>query len=276
MAGQLRFSLEGEYLRMRSGGLAERETLTQATLRPVAVYSPIDQLNLVFQIPLVGKSWKATGEEPLVASERLGLGDVDLGLRWFLFKDVDMARLSRQGFAASLGTSFPTGSSNATENGIRVEEHAQLGTGAFGPYVGMLYAYHRDPWNAFASATAKFRTENSHGYRYGNALLWSLTSEFQVSKRVSLGLGLDGRFAGRDSQVGGHSHGGEVEEHSHSSPDLVGDTGGLVLAAAPGVRVNLFGGLWLQLKAQLPVFTHLYGEQWVGPTFFSSLNLVPE
>ncbi len=43
MAGQLRFSLEGEYLRMRSGGLAERETLTQATLRPVAVYSPFDQ-----------------------------------------------------------------------------------------------------------------------------------------------------------------------------------------------------------------------------------------
>ena len=50
------------------------------------------------------------------------------------------------------------------------------------------------------------------------------------------------------------------------------NTGGLVIAAAPIVKFNLYDELWLTGRAQLPVFTHLFGEQSVGPTFFTGLQ----
>ena len=64
-------------------------------------------------------------------------------------------------------------------------------------------------------------------------------------------LGLDGRFAGRDS-----SQGAWLE-----------NTGGLALAVTPGAMVNVVDGLWLTARVQLPFYTLLNGVQGIGPTF---------
>jgi hypothetical protein len=38
------------------------------------------------------------------------------------------------------------------------------------------------------------------------------------------------------------------------------------VSLSPGIYYNAAGGLWLFLRGQLPVATHLYGEQKVGAT----------
>src|SRR5262249_39475196 len=92
MAGghTLRFALEDQYLSAtgRSDDAPERtETLNQMTLRPVLVYSPVSRINLVLQVPLVRKDWalSPTSTEATETAVPMGLGDVDFGIRFFIW-----------------------------------------------------------------------------------------------------------------------------------------------------------------------------------------------
>jgi hypothetical protein len=259
-AGSLRIALESEYLSANAQTEEQplaTEYLTQVSVKPILVYSPLDTLNLVLQVPIVSKDWSLSGTGvDSQAVNHAGLGDLDLGARWFLVNSMNLRRKSRQNFAISAGTSFPTGPSNATMNGQRLDDHAQLGTGAYGPYLGALYAYHQDPWNLFLSVTGRAHSTNSFGYHYGNALLWTIRSEYEAWKRIVLVLGIDGRYAARDTL----------------NDDPQSNTGGLVLAATPGVIVNLYEELWIHVRAQIPFATHLFGVQHVSPTVIGSIQ----
>src|SRR5215475_5080378 len=91
VANTLRFALEYEYLTAtaRSDDAPDRtESLTQMTLRPVVVYSPVSRINLVLQIPLVRKDWTLSGTSGAPAENAIptGLGDIDFGARFFLWQ----------------------------------------------------------------------------------------------------------------------------------------------------------------------------------------------
>ncbi|HET9554152.1 MAG TPA: hypothetical protein VFP50_14385 [Anaeromyxobacteraceae bacterium] len=255
MAGALRLTVDAEWLRVRAAsdagpGLTDR--LTQQTLRLGAVWSPADRLNLALAVPLTQKTMATVGAGPAApVSDELGLGDVDVGVRWFPFTSADLGARRAQALGLSLGTSLPTGPRKAT-----LDEHGQLGTGAFGPYAGLLYRYGQGDLAAVASLTGRVRTLNADGYRYGGALLWTVQGEWDVHPRVSVALGLDGREAWADRAAGAD----------------VADTGGLVLAAAPAVSVNVAPGLFASLRGQLPVFTRLRGAQSVDPTMTLGLQ----
>jgi len=264
VANTLRFALEYEYLTAtaRSDDNPDRtETLNQMTLRPVLVYSPFSRINLVLQVPLVRKDWalSATPTEATETAVPMGLGDVDLGVRVFLWDATSIQAQRRQNLALTAGTSFPTGRDDATTaNGERIDQHAQLGTGAWGPYVGALYAFHQDPWNFFLSVTGRFRTTNSFQYKFGDAVLWSAQLRFRVVEALALQAGIDGRYAGRDRSAG-------VPQEN---------TGGLVVSAVPGLAWNVAGPIWLLAQVQIPFATHLFGEQTVGVTATGSLQYV--
>ncbi len=97
---------------------------------------------------------------------------------------------------------------------------------------------------------------SSFDYQYGPALLWSVHAQHQVLPRLALSLGVDGRQSWADLD-----HSAAVE-----------NTGGLVLAAAPAAYFNLAGGLWVGLRAQLPFYARLRGEQSLGPTLVGGLQ----
>lgn len=260
VSGNLRFALEGEYLSATAASdedPAATEGLVQQTLRPVVIVSLLNQLNLVAQVPVTRKVWSLTGGATPEEATPLGLGDIDLGVRWFVWQTADMGVDRRQNLALTGGTSLPTGPNNAVdEAGDRIDDHAQLGTGSFGPYLGALYAFHQDPWNVSLNAGGRFHTVNNYGYQYGPAVLWSARGQLRPWERVAFVLGVDGRFAWQDTMAG------EVQTN----------TGGLVLAAVPGVDVNVAGNLWLHAAVQIPVYTALFGTQTVGPVFGASLQ----
>ncbi|HEY1906465.1 MAG TPA: hypothetical protein VGG91_10495 [Myxococcaceae bacterium] len=264
VANTVRFALEYEYLTAtaRSDDDPERtESLTQMTLRPVVVYSPFSRVNLVLQIPVVRKDWalSATGAGGAETATPIGLGDVDLGVRVFLWDATSIRLERRQNLALTGGTSFPTGADDrTTADGERIDQHAQLGTGAWGPYVGALYAFHQDPWNFLLSVTGRFRTTNSYGYRFGDAVLWSAQLRFRIVEPFALQLGVDGRYAGRDRSGG----------------VMQANTGGLVVSAVPGIAWNVAGPMWLLAQVQIPFLTHLFGEQTIGVTATAGLQFV--
>lgn len=49
-------------------------------------------------------------------------------------------------------------------------------------------------------------------------------------------------------------------------------TGGTVVSAAPGVYLNAVGGLWLFVRAQIPFYKNLFGEQDVNPSVVTGLQ----
>ena len=162
----------------------------------------------------------------------------------------------RNSIALAVGTSFPTGNDGATEDGVRIDQHAQIGTGSFGPYAGLQYRLARDPFNLFASVSGRMHSSNDYGYRFGDSLQFSLLLQYRPIDRLVLRAGLDGRWAARDSSQG----------------DLQANTGGLVLAASPGIQYNLWNGLWGVAQVQVPFYSHLYGEQSVGPAFSAGVQ----
>lgn len=243
--GRLRLEFDTEYLNVKSG--APSDTLDQYTLRLNGVYSPAPGVSLIAQVPFTRKRLDNVDGS---GSDLSGLGDVEVGARYTLLDRPDFARQRRQSFAVSAGTSLPTGARTATFQGHDVDEHGQLGTGAWGPYAGLHYRFEQRQWTALASVSGRLRTTNSESYHYGNALLWSVHGQVFPVPRVVLDLGVDGRHANADALSG----------------LAVEDTGGTVLAASPGVYWNAAGPFWLTLRGQVPFYSHLHGNQSVGPT----------
>jgi hypothetical protein len=260
-AAPLRLALDFEVLTASAGSeedVLATEDLTQVTLRPVVVWSPIEELNLVVQVPLVRKDWSLSGGDAHDTAVQTGLGDVDVGARWFLFRAVDYSAMSRQALGVIAGTTLPTGANDAQSGGERLDDHAQLGTGAFGPYVGLSYAWHRDPWNVYTSATLRLHGTNGFEYHYGAAVVGTARVDYRLGDRLALEAALDGRWAARDTMAGAEQN----------------NTGGTVLALAPGLAVNPVGDVWLRGRVQIPTVTDLYGRQSVGPTFFLSAEML--
>ncbi len=260
MKGQLRLGLDTEILTARARSdddPAFVERVTQYTVRPVLAFSPVDVLTLVLQIPVIRKDWSATAAgEASMSARPTGLGDIDLAARAYVYTKTRLVQMSLETLALTAGTSLPTGDNSVQAEGVRVDEHAQLGTGALGPYAGLLYAFRRDPWNFFGSVTGRLRLRNGYGYKYGSALLWSLRGDYRLVDWLSAGVSFDGRYAARDDRHG----------------VLQTNTGGWVLAAAPGLKLRLHQELWLYGIVQIPVVTHLFGDQRVGPVLIASLQ----
>lgn len=253
-AGQLGLELDGQVLFQKAGGEEPGTTdvLTQWSLLLTASYTPVANLNLVVTLPWVWKDMQMEMEDGtrMSSSNLNGFGDMQLGARWFFWESLDLLHGIRHTLSVSASTFVPTGNDSATDaEGIRIDEHGQVGTGGWGPNAGLFYRMQGDVWSAYVGAWGLYRTVNSHGYRYGAAALWTAAGQVQPLDWLAVALGVDGRVAGSDVDAGV-----EVE-----------NTGGLVLAAVPAVYARVFPGGWLLAKAQLPFATRLYGIQTIGP-----------
>ena len=260
-AGQLGVELDGQWLYQKAGGEepGTLDVLDQWSILLSVAYTPVEHLNLFVTLPWVWKDMQLEMPDGArVSSSSLnGFGDMQFGLRWFFWEHLDLGRQIRHTLSLSASTFAPTGDNSAVgADGVRIDEHGQIGTGGWGPNVGVFYRMQGDVWSAYAGIWGLYRTENVHGYRYGAALLWTVAGQYQPLDWLAVGLAVDGRQAGADVDAGA----------------TVGSTGGLVLAAVPSVYVNVFPGGWLLAKAQLPFATRLYGEQTIGPVVTAGLR----
>lgn len=252
--GGFRLTLDGEYLTAKAddeGDPGRVDLLTQKTLAAGLAYSPTQDLSLTLQLPFVIKEAKGEGgslpDESLTAS---GLGDLNLGFRYFLWRDADWQAKGSQAFAVSAGSYIPTGPNNLEDAGTRIDEHDQLGAGSWAPYGGIFYALRQGSWNVTAHFTAVLHAANSYSYRYGDALKWGLQGKYDLAENLALSLGAEGRHADQDNDTG----------------LAVDNTGGTVADLTPGLWLSPLEGFGLYSRIQIPVFTNLVGAQTVGPT----------
>jgi len=258
--GQLGLELDFQWLSQTAGGdvPGTLDVLNQYSILFTAAYTPIERLNLVVTFPYLWKNLQnqaADGTRTLTSSLN-GFGDLQFGVRWFVWDQIDFGNRTHQSLSVNAGTFAPTGANDATVNGVRVDEHGQIGTGGWGPNVGLFYRLQGDVWSGSAGLWGLYRTVNGFGYRFGPAVLWTAQVQYQPIEWFAAALAIDGRWAAPDVSDGA----------------TVPSTGGFVLAAAPAVYFNVFKGGWLIARAQLPFATALYGIQTLGPVVTGGLR----
>ncbi len=186
-----------------------------------------------------------------------GLGDLDLGGRWFFHMDSDMPERSAHYAALTLGSSFNTGANNLGADGQREDEHNQPGTGALGPYAGVFVGIESGDWTLVSHADFHFHATNAYGYTYGSALKAGIKLRKDTSPATALSIGLEGRYADFDR-----------------NGNIVANTGGSLMHLVPGLHLRLSMATALTLQAQLPLAGNLFGYQQNDPVYSASLQFL--
>jgi hypothetical protein len=269
ITGLLRLQLDTEYLRIDAGtdGMpGYTDQLTQWSYRLNAVVRPSSRLSLIATVPVLDKTIHTVGGgTDETASHLTGLGDAELGARYALWRSINFGWGRVQEIALAGGLMMPTGSSGAkttdsTGTAIPVDPHGQLGTGGWGPFLGLHYRFEQGQWLGFADVSYRMRTTGSYfdgsKYKFGDAALWSAHGQYRPIAALAVDLGIDGRYARID----------EATAPGNSGAGTVDNTGGLVLSAAPGVYFNAMGAFWIFARGQIPFYKDLFGEQDVHPS----------
>jgi hypothetical protein len=163
--------------------------------------------------------------------------------------------------SAIFGVKTAWGRNDLRQNGVRVDEHAQPGTGSTDLFGGISAYYLFDAQSTlFTSVQYRGTGRNDFGYRYGNLTTASLAYERKLSEVFDGVLELDVRHAKRD-QV---NAAGEIDPN----------TGGSVLYVTPRLLVNLGRGIVVRVAVLIPAAEHLYGVQDEKVTYNAGLTFL--
>ena len=231
-------------------GTVERENYHQTSLE--GLYGLNDRLMLRVSLPQVTKSVTAGTNAPETVH---GLGDAIAGLTYQIPPKTGQKFLT----ALSLDVKLPTGANNAVEEGVRREEHLQLGTGSTDVTLGIDVTGEAktpgDLW--FGGLRERVNGKNGRGYHYGDVTLYSAGYAHALPQNTQVVLEFNGRIAGKD-----RTEDGSRDENS----------GGHLGYAAASVRKSLGGGLGAIATIQQPVLKHLHGTQDEKAVFTLSLT----
>ena len=256
---QFTYGFEERYL-SKTSGLDEgpgQEEEREHRVAGFALWRPWNRLALVGRLPYNVKQ---------ITQHLPGLGTSDQ--RSSGVGDAELLALAGVGRTAGrhpmtlglvLGGTIPTGSNKARDaNGERLDIHLQPGTGAWSGTAGLHLATSRSTGTWEASLLGRTNGTSTHGYRYGNVLLYNAGFISSAWRGVRLLAQVNGRSAERD-----RLEDGTVGEN----------TGGMVTYAAPGLRWQSGTGLMVEGSVQVPMGQRLYGDQTEHATGRVTLSL---
>ncbi len=204
------------------------------------------------------------------------LGDLDLLARIDL--DSRKATHTFRTMKLLLGATVPVGANDMTDaDGVRLDQHAQTGTGAWGGSIGLGGLARSMQYWVYGSGIVRGSTRNAQGYLYGASFL--LTAE--VGRRVSHGLSLVGGIAARTTA---HDNNHLLEEQPagrvvpvihHGNAGRVEDSGGRIAYVTPALHFTLSPRASLRTEAQFPVWQDLHGTQDEDPNLIVRFTYSP-
>jgi hypothetical protein len=257
---QLTYGLEERYL-SKSNGLEDEsgeERQNEHRVAGFAIWRPIDRLALLGRLPYNFKEIVTQPEGAASSAERArGFGDAEL-LALVGLQNIAGPRMT---LGLVLGVTAPTGSSELEDDqGERLEAHLQPGTGAWSGTTGLDAAWAAGSGTVTLGILGRLNGENSHGYHYGDALLYNAGFVSRPWRRVQGLIQINGRSAERDRET----------------PDVFDEnSGGTVTYAAPGLRWDTGIGLAAEGQVQIPFQQSLHGEQTEHATARLMLSVIP-
>jgi hypothetical protein len=256
--GGFQVALDWNRLNQSQGFGEDFEAQVRNSLTATISYGWAERLTLVAQVPYTFNHLTQGGEVETAD----GLGDPAFSLYARLWSSPFSQGLGRRAWISALvAVKTAWGKNDVSENGARLDEHVQPGTGATNLSGGLSGLYLLDEASSLYASVAYTGTgRNQFGYKYGNNVQANLVYDRKLTDW------LDGLL--------------EVNflDAKHDQVDTLGvvdpDTGGRTLYLTPRVGVSLVKGLVLRAAAQFPVWENLNGIQDVKPAYTAGLTYV--
>lgn len=222
-----------------------RETLTETRLVVTASYGFTERLQAVVRLPWSHRDLSSKTES-LAAS---GLGDPEIYGIYRLWSAPWEEGLGKGSWVSLVaGVKTPWGENEATQEGERLDEHVQPGTGSTDWFGGLSAVHLLDARSTLYGSLQYRQTDrNDFGYLYGDTFLANVGYEHKLGERWDLALEANARDAGRD----------EMDADGEEDPD----TGGAILFLSPRLLVDLGRSFVARLAVQIPIWDDLHGEQ---------------
>ncbi len=225
------------------------ESQVENRITALVSYGLGEKVTIFGRLPYSVRRLDLTGSGPPEEIHTDGLSDPELYAQARLWASRLSGGLGRRAsLSLTAGVKTPWGQNDLLQNGTRLDEHAQPGTGSTDLLASLAFLYLLDARSAvFLSTGYRHTGANDHGYRYGRSLLATAAYEHKLGQRLDAVAELDFRHAG--------------EDRVDATGALDGDTGGSLLYLTPRLLVDLGHGAVLRLAAQVPVARALNGHQ---------------
>jgi hypothetical protein len=244
-----RLAFDFERFDKSQGAPDASESAVEHRYTAVAAYTVADRLSVVARLPYSERTLTEVADGASEVTHTTGLADPEVYAQvrlWASRLTGDLGR--RANLSATFGVKTDWGVNDAARGGLRLDEHAQPGTGSTDLFTGLSGYYLFDRRSAlFASVQMRFPGRNEFGYRYGRIALANLAYEHKLASRLDSVFELNYRHARRDQP----DFAGSID----------GDTGGSVLYLTPRLLLDMGRRIVVRLAAQLPVASALYGTQ---------------
>lgn len=220
----------------------------QVERRYTATFSyAFDRVNLVARIPWSDRTLTTIGESGEETSK--GFADPELYALVRLWSSPFEGELGRRAWISAVGgVKTAWGENDIEEDGERLEEHLQSGTGSTDWFGGFSGVYLLNGQSAlFGSVQYRKMGTNDFGYRYGDVRLFNFGYEHKLGKRFDASLEANYRDADQD----------RIDAEEGFDPN----TGGSVLYLSPRLSADFGHGLVGRLSFQIPVADDLDGDQ---------------
>lgn len=225
-------------------------------------YSIAERLTLVARVPYSLRNLTTTTEEGPEEVTTHGLSDPEIyALARLWSSDFGAGQGRRTWVSAAFGVKTPWGQNGLKQNGRRVDEHAQPGTGSTDLFGGLSGVYLFDGSSSlFASFQYRGTGRNRFGYKYGDLTMANLAYERKLLPWLDAVVEANFRHAGLD----------QVDVTRETDPH----TGGDILYITPRLILDLGGNTVLRLAAQIPAWKNLYGIQSEKTNFNAGLTFL--
>jgi len=292
MAGSVRLDFEEVYLTASAisdaPGSNQWESLRQTNLNTTLSYAPSDDISLIVMVPIVQKYWSLdegpNNEDATLAGQSIadtgtpfGIGDINIGARYFFWQETDFQTKQHQALAISFGSYLPTGATNIVSGitGDPIDTHAQLGTGAFGLYAGLLYNHVWDGFTLSVNANVVYHTQALtndptspvYEYTFGTSYTGGISGQLKIDDPLAVALAVEGRYTDPDTEPNPNDSNSDGSTAAGQPTWNTPNTGGTVIDLSPAVYWNATGTAVLYGKVQIPTITNFIGQQTLGPTY---------
>ena len=240
----------------------ESESQVENRFTALASYGFGERLALFARLPYSVRDLQASlaGGAP-ETTETHGLSDPELYGQFRLWASPASSGVGRRtSLSLVAGVKTPWGQNDVRQDGERVDEHAQPGTGSTDVFGSLALLHLIDARSAlFVSSGYRHTGENDLEYRYGSSFTANVAYERKLSKAFDSVLELNFRHARKDRALPHDHHDGEEADHNQPMDDE--NTGGSLLYVTPRLLFDLGRGLVLRASAQIPVARDLNGFQ---------------
>jgi hypothetical protein len=244
-SGRLRLSLD-YFTRDEETGIdgINKRTIDIQQLSLNVAYAPNTRVMLGLQLPYVKR---VLHDFNLSTEEAQAPGDVLLTAKFFLQDKTD----HQQTYGLLAGVRLPT-AKEQTNNGIPLDFDAQPGVGAAVYNAGAWYSYFNFPWLLYTTAAYHVMpNEGFEGFRAGDALAFSIGTQYATDYNIAWQLGFESRLSKKDTYYG-------VEDD---------DSGGFIGFIAPGLVYSVKTDVLLFINVKVPAIDKLDGNHEEGVVY---------